>query len=256
MINIKSEHEIELMRQAGKVCDEIFKGLEGIIKPGITTMDIDKYVEDTCKKHQMIAAEKGYCGYPASACTSVNDEVIHGIPSKDKVLKDGDIVSVDIVVENKGYMADACRTYAVGNISPKAKHLMDTAKEAFFQGLKFCKAGNRLEDVSRAVQETVEGEGFGVIRDYTGHGIGREMHEEPAVFNYVPPKKKDKPANPRLVPGMTICVEPMITEGSYEVDVLLDDWTAVTVDGGLAAHYENTILITDDEPELITLIEE
>lgn len=255
MISIKSEHEIELMRGAGRVCDEIFKGLKDFIKPGITTKDIDDFVEKTCKKNKMRAAEKGYCGYPASACTSVNEEVIHGIPSKTKILKEGDIVGVDIVVENKGYMADACRTFPVGKISPKAQHLVDTAEAAFFEALKYCRAGERLEDVSRAVQETVEKEGFGVIRDYTGHGIGRKMHEEPAVYNYVPETKNARPANPRLAPGMTICVEPMITEGSYEVDVLLDDWTAVTVDGGWSAHYENTILITDDEPELITLIE-
>ncbi|MCQ2548006.1 MAG: type I methionyl aminopeptidase [Clostridia bacterium] len=253
MIVIKSEHEIELMRQAGKVCAEIFEGLNTIIKPGISTKDIDHYVESTCKKHNMIPAEKGYCGYPASACTSVNEEVVHGIPNAKRILRDGDIVSVDIVVENQGLMADACRTYGVGQISQEHQHLIDTAKEAFFAGLKECKAGNRLLQVSKSVQNKVEGEGFNVIRDYTGHGIGRDMHEDPPVFHYVPDSRYERVPNPRLQKGMALCVEPMICEGDWEVDVLLDDWTAVTCDGGWAAHYENTIIITDGEPEVITL---
>lgn len=250
MIVIKSEQEIELMRQAGRVLDGIFKGLEGIIKPGISTMDIDHYVETICKNNNMKAAEKGYCGYPASACTSVNEEVVHGIPDKKRILREGDIVSVDIVVENKGYMADACRTYGVGKISEEAQHLIDTAKESFFKGLEYCKVGCRLSDISNAVQTKVEGEGFSVIRDFVGHGIGNEMHEDPQIPNYGKPGK-----GPRLQKGMTLAIEPMICEGSYEIEVLGDDWTAVTVDGGWAAHYENTVVITDGEPELLTLIE-
>lgn len=248
MIVIKSEHELKLMREAGKVCAEIFKGLEDLIKPGITTKDIDDYVEAVTEKHGMRAAEKGYCGYPASVCTSVNDEVVHGIPSKERRLEEGDIVSCDLVIDNKGYMADACRTYAVGTVDDEARHLMETAEKAFFEGIKFAKVGYRLRDVSRAVQKTVEGEGFGVIRDFVGHGIGTEMHEDPQIPNYVCPGP-----NPRLQKGMTLCIEPMITEGDWEVEVLDDDWTAVTTDGGWAAHYENTIVITDGEPEIITL---
>ena len=248
MIVIKSEHEIQLMREAGKVCAEIFKGLEDLIKPGITTKDIDDFVEKTVKAHGMKAAEKGYYGYPASVCTSVNDEVVHGIPSKKRRLQEGDIVSCDLIVDNKGYMADACRTYAVGTLDEEAARLMATAEKAFFEGLKFAKAGYRLRDISRAVQKTVEDEGFGVIRDFVGHGIGTEMHEDPQIPNYV-----CAGPNPRLQKGMTICVEPMITEGDWEVEVLDDDWTAVTTDGGWAAHYENTIVITDGEPEIITL---
>ena len=248
MIVIKSEHELKLMREAGKVCAEIFKGLEDLIKPGISTKDIDDYVEDVCRKHGMKAAEKGYCGYPASICTSVNDEVVHGIPSKKRILQDGDIVSCDLVVDNKGYMADACRTYAVGTVDEEARHLMETAEKAFFEGIKFAKVGNRLRDISRAVQKTVEDEGFGVIRDFVGHGIGTEMHEDPQIPNYV-----CSGPNPRLQKGMTLCIEPMITEGDWEVEILDDDWTAVTTDGGWAAHYENTIVITDGEPEIITL---
>ena len=236
------------MREAGKVCAEIFKGLEDLIKPGITTKDIDDYVESVTEKHGMRAAEKGYCGYPASVCTSVNDEVVHGIPSRKRKLKEGDIVSCDLVIDNKGYMADACRTYAVGTVDDEARRLMETAEKAFFEGIKFAKVGYRLRDVSKAVQKTVEGEGFGVIRDFVGHGIGTEMHEDPQIPNYVCPGP-----NPRLPKGMTLCIEPMITEGDWEVEILDDDWTAVTTDGGWAAHYENTIVITDGEPEIITL---
>jgi len=248
MIVIKSEHELKLMREAGKVCAEIFKGLEDLIKPGITTKDIDDYVESVTEKHGMRAAEKGYCGYPASVCTSVNDEVVHGIPSRKRKLQEGDIVSCELVIDNKGYMADACRTYAVGTVDDEARRLMETAEKAFFEGIKFAKVGYRLRDVSKAVQKTVEGEGFGVIRDFVGHGIGTEMHEDPQIPNYVCPGP-----NPRLQKGMTLCIEPMITEGDWEVEILDDDWTAVTTDGGWAAHYENTIVITDGEPEIITL---
>ena len=236
------------MREAGKVCAEIFRGLEDLIKPGITTKDIDDYVESVTEKHGMRAAEKGYCGYPASVCTSVNDEVVHGIPSRKRKLQEGDIVSCDLVIDNKGYMADACRTYAVGTVDDEARRLMETAEKAFFEGIKFAKVGYRLRDVSKAVQKTVEGEGFGVIRDFVGHGIGTEMHEDPQIPNYVCPGP-----NPRLQKGMTLCIEPMITEGDWEVEILDDDWTAVTTDGGWAAHYENTIVITDGEPEIITL---
>ncbi len=248
MIVIKSEHELKLMREAGKVCAEIFRGLEDLIKPGISTKDIDDYVETVTKKHGMRAAEKGYCGYPASVCTSVNDEVVHGIPSKKRKLQEGDIVSCDLVIDNKGYMADACRTYAVGTVDDEARRLMETAEKAFFEGIKYAKVGYRLRDVSKAVQKTDEEEGFGVIRDFVGHGIGTEMHEDPQIPNYVCPGP-----NPRLQKGMTLCIEPMITEGDWEVEILDDDWTAVTTDGGWAAHYENTIVITDGEPEIITL---
>ncbi len=248
MIIIKSKQEIALMREAGKVVIEIFDELGHLIKPGISTMDIDKLVEKTVKRYGMKAAEKGYCGYPASVCTSINEEVVHGIPDKKRILRAGDIVSVDLVVENKGYMADACRTYGVGQISPLAQHLIDTAEKAFFEGIKFAKEGYRLSDISHAIQTTVEGQGFGVIRDFVGHGIGSEMHEDPQIPNYGKAGK-----GPRLQRGMTLAIEPMICQGSYEIDVLLDDWTAVTVDGGLAAHYENTVVITDGEPELLTL---
>lgn len=248
MIVIKSEQELAYMREAGKVNGEILRKLSEIIKPGISTLDIDKYVEKIVGERGMIASEKGYFGYPASVCVSVNEEVVHGIPSSKRILKDGDIVSVDLVVEYKGYMADAARTYPVGNVSSVAKLLIETAEKAFFDGIAFAKEGYRLQDISHAIQETVEGQGFGVIRDFVGHGIGREMHEEPQIPNLGKAGK-----GPRLLKGMTLAIEPMITEGSYEVRVLPDNWTAVTVDKGLAAHYENTVVITDGEPELLTL---
>ena len=236
------------MREAGKVCGQILRDLADIIKPGISTLEIDRFVEKTVREHGMTAAEKGYCGYPASVCVSINDEVVHGIPSKKRHLREGDIVSCDLVVEYKGYMADAARTYPVGEVSPEAMHLIETAERAFFNGIAYAKPGYRLQDISHAIQETVEGEGFGVIRDFVGHGIGSEMHEDPQIPNVGKAGK-----GPRLQPGMTLAIEPMITQGTWEVDVLDDDWTAVTLDGGLAAHYENTVVITDGEPELLTL---
>lgn len=236
------------MRTAGRVNREIFDGLKTFIKPGITTMDIDDYVAETVKRHGMIAAEKGYGGFPGHVCTSVNEEVVHGIPSRDRVLNEGDIVSVDLVVEYEHYMADSCRTFGVGTISDKAQHLIDTAEKSFFEGIKFAKEGYRLFDISHRIQEVVEGEGYGVIRDYTGHGIGSEMHEDPAIPNYGKAGK-----GPRLQRGMTLAIEPMIVEGSYETDTLLNDWTVVTQDGGWAAHYENTVFITDGEPDILTI---
>ena len=236
------------MREAGKVCGQILRDLADIIKPGISTLEIDRFVEKTVREHGMTAAEKGYCGYPASVCVSINDEVVLGIPSKKRHLREGDIVSCDLVVEYKGYMADAARTYPVGEVSPEAMHLIETAERAFFNGIAYAKPGYRLQDISHAIQETVEGEGFGVIRDFVGHGIGSEMHEDPQIPNVGKAGK-----GPRLQPGMTLAIEPMITQGTWEVDVLEDDWTAVTLDGGLAAHYENTVVITDGEPELLTL---
>jgi len=196
----------------------------------------------------MIPAFKGYGGFPGSACVSVNEEVVHGIPSKKRILREGDIVSVDIGCIYKGYNSDAARTYGVGKISEEAQRLIDAARESFFEGLKFCKVGYRLSDVSHAIQKRVEEDGFGVIRDFVGHGIGRELHEDPQIPNYGKPGR-----GPRLAKGMVLAIEPMISEGTYEVEVLLDNWTAVTADGKLAAHYENTVVITDGEPELLTL---
>ena len=248
MIIIKSQAEIELMRTAGKVNAKIFEGLKKIIRPGCTTMDIDDYVAEICAEHQMRPAEKGYGGFPANVCTSVNEEVVHGIPEKGRVLVDGDIVSVDLVVEYKGYMADSCRTYAVGTIDEESQRLIETAERAFFEGIQYAREGYRLLDISHRIQEVVEAEGFGVIRDYTGHWIGQNMHEDPAIPNYGKAGK-----GPRLQRGMTLAIEPMIVAGSWLTDTLLNDWTVVTKDGSRAAHYENTVAITDGDPDILTI---
>lgn len=248
MIIIKSEQEIDIMRESGKVTGQILRDLEELIKPGISTKEIDRFVENTIRRNGMVPTFKGYGGFPASACVSVNEEVVHGIPSKKRKLKEGDIVSVDVGATYKGYVSDAARTYGVGNVDSEAQRLMDTAKASFFEGLKFCKVGYRLSDISHAIQERVESEGFGVIEDFVGHGVGRAMHEEPQIPNYGAPGR-----GPRLARGMVFAIEPMITQGTYEVETLLDNWTVVTLDRKMAAHYENTVVITDGEPELLTL---
>ncbi|HHX14443.1 MAG TPA: type I methionyl aminopeptidase [Clostridiales bacterium] len=248
MIIIKSEHEIELMRQAGAVAGEILKELAGIIKPGVSTMEIDQFVSQSIKDQGMQAAFKGYHGYPASACVSVNQEVVHGIPDAKRKLKEGDIVSVDLGTIYKGYYSDAARTYPVGQIDAAAQKLIDTTKESFFAGLTFCRPGFRLSDISHAIQERVEADGFSVVRDYVGHGIGQAMHEEPQIPNYGPAG-----IGPRLVPGMALAIEPMVNEGDWQVETLSDNWTVVTCDGRRSAHYENTVVITEDEPLLLTV---
>ena len=248
MIIIKSDQEIDLMREAGRVTGLILKELEDFIKPGISTMDIDRFVEDTIRKNGMTPSFKGLYGFPASVCVSVNEEVVHGIPDKKRKLRKGDIVSVDTGATYKGYVSDAARTYAVGKISDEAQRLIDAAKDSFFEGMKFCKAGCRLSDISNAIQTKAEGEGFSVIRDFVGHGVGQDMHEDPQIPNYGKPGR-----GPRLVKGMVFAIEPMICVGGYEVKTLSNDWTVVTADGKLAAHYENTVVITDGEPELLTL---
>ncbi len=248
MIILKSQEEIDIMREAAVVTKAMLKELPSIIVPGMSTKDIDDYVEETILKNNMIPAFKGYGGFPACACVSVNDEVVHGIPSKKRKLLEGDIVSVDLGTIYRKYYSDAARTYGVGNISEEARRLITVTEQSFFEGLKFCKPGFRLSDVSHAIQETVEAAGFTAIRDYVGHGIGRAMHEDPQIPNYGKPGR-----GPKLVPGMVLAIEPMINQGSCEVDVMLDNWTVKTCDGKLSAHYENTVVITEDEPELLTL---
>ncbi|MDO4176928.1 MAG: type I methionyl aminopeptidase, partial [Bacillota bacterium] len=221
---------------------------ETFIKPGMTTKDVDRFVEHTIRKHNMIPTFKGYGGFPASACVSINEEVVHGIPSKKRVIREGDIVSVDVGSTYKGYVSDAARTYAIGKVSEEAQRLIDVTRESFFEGLKFCKVGARLSDISHAIQKKAEGEGFSVIRDFVGHGVGQNMHEEPQIPNYGRPGR-----GPRLAKGMVFAIEPMICQGGFEVETLQNDWTVVTIDGKLSAHYENTVVITDGEPELLTL---
>lgn len=248
MITIKSKDEIERMKEAGQATAEILASLADFLQPGMTTKDVDRYVEEEIRKRGQIPAFKGYCGYPATACCSINDVVVHGIPSKKSVLKEGDILSVDMGTVWKGYYSDAARTFGIGKIAPEAQRLIDVTEKSFFDGIRFAKAGNHLSDISHAIQETCEAAGYSLIRDYTGHGIGREMHEDPCIPNYGKPGR-----GPKLVAGMVLAIEPMVSMGRYEVDVLEDDWTAVTRDGSWAAHYENTVVITDGEPILTTL---
>ena len=250
MIIIKSDSEIDLMRESGKVTGFILKELENFIKPGLSTADVDRFVDSTIRKHGMIPTFKGYGGFPASACVSINEEVVHGIPDKKRILREGDIVSVDVGSTYKGYVSDAARTYPVGQVSETATKLMEATRDSFFAGLAYCKVGYRLSDISHAIQVKAESEGFSVIRDFVGHGVGQQMHEDPQIPNYGKAGR-----GPRLAKGMVFAIEPMICEGTYDVRTLSNDWTVVTLDGKLSAHYENTVVITEGEPELLTLVE-
>jgi len=256
MVTIKSKKEIELMKEACKVVALTHKAIEEAIKPGMTTLELDQLVEKTMKKYGAISAEKGYNPgikgvppYPASACISVNDEVIHGIPSSKRIIKDGDIVSVDLVALKNGFHGDAARTYIVGKASKDAKRLVEVTQQAFFEGIKYAKKGNRIGDVSHAIGEYVKSQGYSVVREFQGHGIGRQMHEDPEIPNYGKAGR-----GIRLEPGMTLAIEPMVIQGKPNILELDDGWTIITEDGSLAAHYENTILITENEPELLTIL--
>lgn len=248
-VTIKSAREIELMREAGKILAKTHEELAKALKPGMTTWDIDHLGEEIIRSYGCIPSFKNYNGYPASICVSVNDEVVHGIPNKHHILREGDIVSLDAGVIWNGYHSDAARTYGVGEISPEAAKLIEVTRQSFFEGIKFAKAGNHLNDISAAVQKYAESFGYGVVRDLVGHGIGTHLHEDPEVPNFAQKRK-----GIRLEAGMTLAVEPMITAGRYDVVWMDDDWTVVTDDGSLAAHYENTILITDGEPEILSLL--
>ena len=247
-VTIKSEHELEKMREAGRILGIVHDEMAKIIRPGISTMDINRKGEEVIRSFGCIPSFLNYNGYPASICVSVNDEVVHGIPSKKRILQEGDIVSLDAGVIYEGYHSDAARTHAVGQISEEDQFLIDVTKQSFFEGIKYAKAGNHLYDISKAIQNYAEANGFSIVRDLVGHGIGRNLHEEPQVPNFKPIGRGIK-----LRPGMTLAIEPMVNAGDYDVWVLEDDWTVVTVDGGLAAHYENTVVIGDGEPELLTL---
>lgn len=247
-VTIKSAREIELMREAGRILASVHDELAKAIRPGISTLDIDRLGERLIRSYGCAPSFKNYNGYPASICVSVNDEVVHGIPNKHHILKEGDIVSLDAGVYYHGYHSDAARTHAVGKISEEAKQLIRVTRESFFAGIRFAKPGNHLNDISKAVQDYAEQYGYGVVRDLVGHGIGRNMHEDPEVPNFAQKKR-----GIRLRPGMTLAIEPMINMGGSEVVWLDDDWTVVTEDGSLAAHYENTILITEGEPEILSL---
>ncbi|MCI8948666.1 MAG: type I methionyl aminopeptidase [Lachnospiraceae bacterium] len=248
MVSIKSEREIELMREAGKILASVLDELGKALKPGMSTFEVDQLGDHMIRSYGCIPSFKNYNGYPASICVSVNDEVVHGIPKKHRLLKEGDIVSLDAGVIYKGYHSDAARTYGIGEISQEAEQLLTVTKQCFFEGIKFAKAGNHLNDISAAIQSYAESFGFGVVRDLVGHGIGSHLHEDPEVPNF-----SRKRRGVRLRPGMTLAVEPMINAGRYDVSWLEDNWTVVTDDGSLSAHYENTILITEGEPEILSL---
>ena len=250
MIISKSAREIALMKEAGRVVGLVFKTLEEKIHPGMSTLEIDEIVEKTMLDNDCIPAEKGYYDYPASACVSVNETLIHGIPSSKIILREGDIVSVDIVANYKGYMADACRTYKVGTITGRALRLFEVTKGAFFEALKVVKPGNHIGDISATIQRYVESHGYNVVREYTGHGIGSHMHEDPSIPNY------GKEGTGALIkPGMALCIEPMVLEGKKDVRVLGDGWTVKSKDGKLTCHYENTVIVTEEGYEIITMYE-
>lgn len=247
-VTIKSQKEIELMRESCRLLSIVHDELGKALKPGMSTYEIDKLGEDMIRSFGCVPNFKNYHGYPASICVSVNDEVVHGIPSKKRFLQEGDIVSLDAGLIYKGYHSDAARTHGVGTVSPEAQQLMDVTKQCFFEGIKYARAGCHLHEISAAIGAYAESFGYGVVRDLVGHGIGTELHEDPQIPNFAQKKRGIK-----LQAGMTLAIEPMINAGTYEVVWLDDDWTVVTEDGSLSAHYENTVLITDGEPEILTL---
>lgn len=256
MITIKNKKEIELMREVCKVVALVYEELEEKIKPGMSTWEIDQIAEKKMRSLGAIPAQKGYNvgikgipPYPAAICVSINDEVIHGIPSKHKIIQEGDLVSVDTVALKNGYNGDAARTFIVGNASKEAQKLVEVTKQAFYEGLKYAKAGNRVGDISHAIGEYVTSRGYSVVREFQGHGIGKEMHEDPGIPNYGKAGR-----GVRLEAGMTLAIEPMVIQGKADILELDDGWTIITEDGSLAAHYENTVLITDKEPEILTII--
>lgn len=246
MIVIKSPQEIEYMKKAGELLAEVHKEIAKMIKPGITTMEIDKFVEEYLLARGAYPEQKGYHGYPYAICASINDEICHGFP-RNEPLKDGDIVTIDMVVNLNGWLADSAWTYAVGNISDKARKLLDVTKNALYIGIEKAVVGNRLGDIGYAIQSYVEAEGFSVVRDFVGHGIGRQIHEDPQVLHYGVQGR-----GIRLMEGMVITIEPMINEGTYKLKIDDNGWTARTLDGKLSAQYEHTIAITKDGPIIIT----
>ena len=247
-VSIKSAREIELMREAGNILAIVHEELEKFLRPGISTLDIDKKGYEIIKSYDCIPSFLNYNGYPASICISINDEVVHGIPSKQRILQEGDIVSLDAGVIYKGYHSDAARTHGIGEISQEAQKLIDVTKQSFFEGIKFAKEGNHLHDISKAIQQYVESNGFSIVRDLVGHGVGKELHEDPQIPNYKAPGR-----GPKLLEGMTLAIEPMVNQGAYDVWWLEDDWTVVTQDGSLSAHYENTVLVTKEGPEILSV---
>lgn len=248
MISIKSAKQIQKMRESCKLTKELFLILEEKVCPGVTTMELDTIAYNFYKKHGATPNFLNYNGFPGTICASVNDEVVHGIPSRHRVLKEGDIISIDMGCILDGWHSDAARTFAVGRISDEAQRLIDVTRESFFKGIEVIKHGVKLGDVSSTIQTFLESNGYGVVRDLVGHGVGRALHEEPEVPNFGKAGR-----GVRLAAGMTLAIEPMVTAGDYHVNVLDDDWTVVTRDGSLAAHYENTVVVTREGVEILTL---
>ena len=255
MVTIKSKNEIELMKDVCKIVANFYEKLEKEVKPGISTYDLDKKAEKIMRDLGGIPAQIGYDSgiegvpiYRHATCISVNDEVIHGIPSKDKIIKEGDLVSVDTVALKNGFNGDAARTFIVGNTSKEARRLVDVTRQAFFEGIQYARPGYRIGDISHAIGEYVKSQGYSVVREFQGHGIGRQMHEDPGIPNYGKAGK-----GIRIEPGMTLAIEPMVIQGKPSILELDDGWTIITEDGSLAAHYENTILITENEPKILTI---
>lgn len=248
MIILKNEIEIDLMRKAGRIVGETLNLLEEKVRPGITTAELDRIAEEFITKHGAKPSFKGLYGFPASLCISVNEQVVHGIPGRLK-LKEGDIVSVDCGVLLNGFHGDAARTFAVGNVTEDVKKLIEVTEQCFFKGIEKAYVGNRLTDISYEIQQYVEANGFSVVRDYVGHGIGRKVHEDPEVPNFGRPGR-----GPKLMSGMVLAIEPMVNIGNYHVETLDDDWTVVTADRSFSAHYENTVAILPNGPEILTLV--
>ncbi len=249
MITRKSTREIELMKEAGRIVALAHQAVKDNVKVGMSTHDIDTIVEQVVVSNGATPSFKGYGGFPGSACTSINEEVVHGIPSKERILKQGDILKVDIGANYKGYHGDSAWTYPVGEITEETKQLLEVTEASLFEGLKHAKAGNRLTDISHAIQTYAESKGFSIVREFVGHGIGKNLHEDPQIPNYGPPGK-----GPTLKPGMVLAIEPMVNSGKKEVKVLSDGWTAVTVDRSNSAHYEHTVLITEESYMLLTVL--
>lgn len=247
-VSIKSAREIELMRAAGKILAKVHENLGKELRPGMSTLDIDHLGDDIIRSYGCIPSFKNYNGYPASVCVSVNDEVVHGIPTKKRIIREGDIVSLDIGVIYKGYHSDAARTHGIGEISKEAALLIERTRQSFFEGIKYALEGNHLHQISNAISAYAESFGYGVVRDLVGHGIGTHLHEDPQIPNFA-----QRSRGVRLRAGMTLAIEPMINAGRFDVEWQDDDWTVVTQDHSLSAHYENTILVTSGEPEILSL---
>ncbi|MCC8141089.1 MAG: type I methionyl aminopeptidase [Lachnospiraceae bacterium] len=250
-VSIKSDREIALIREACRIIAIVHEELGKELRAGMTTLDVDKKAEEMIRSFGCIPNFKNYQGFPGSVCVSLNEEVVHGIPSDRRVIREGDIVSLDMGCIYKGYHSDAARTHAIGEVSEEAKLLIERTRQSFFEGMRYAKSGNHLHQISNAISDYCESFGYGVVQDLVGHGVGAELHEDPQIPNF-----RQKSRGIRLRPGMTLAIEPMVNAGTWEVDWRDDEWTVVSRDGSLSAHYENTVLITDGEPEILTLTEE